>query len=133
MLHQGTPSTPNQCPYCVLFEPDGFSQSPRCLTASASAFWPEVCFVGGVGGCGGAFLRSAARVAGPTTPSTASFCAFWKARTAAAVVGPYWPSWTPGLNPQAASCCWIFRTSGPAISGLATCRSAGISLSLSVV
>jgi len=40
-------------------------------------------------GCGGFFVvRSAARVCGPTTPSTSSLLSRWNARTAPAVAAP---------------------------------------------
>jgi hypothetical protein len=40
IAHQGTPSTPNQRPNIVLFEPGGDSRTPTCRSASASARRP---------------------------------------------------------------------------------------------
>ena len=80
MLHHGTPSTPNQAPNSLRFEPAGFSVAPRCFSASARAPCPSgLPTCGGGGAVLGFAAVSALRVFAPTTPSTASLFAFWNA------------------------------------------------------
>lgn len=97
--HQGTPFTPNHSPNGFRFEPDGFSLTPMCVIASASARSPgelRLCVrrtgvVAGSGAAAGAFAGfclSAASVSGPAMPSTSSLRSRWKSFTAAAVAGP---------------------------------------------
>jgi hypothetical protein len=50
IAHQETPSTPNQTPNFVRFELAGASFTPRCFSASWSAFSPLLAAVGAAGG-----------------------------------------------------------------------------------